>query len=112
MIEHLHLNRVPHGRTCFEILGFDILLDAKYRAWLLEVNTFPDLAGSSPLDQRLKTELVEDTLHMVGIAARPVRGERGFDERSDVIGREEIARRGNWSAAMPNGLRNSENDII
>ena len=45
------------------------MLDADARPWLLEVNVSPDLASSSPLDQRLKGSLVSDTLHLVGIRA-------------------------------------------
>lgn len=61
----LHVN---HPNTCFEILGFDILLDKDLRPWLLEVNTVPDLGANSPLDMKLKTSIVEDTLHMIGIS--------------------------------------------
>lgn len=59
--------RVSQRDSCFEIFGFDILFDENYRAWLLEVNTFPDLAASSPLDMEIKSSLVEDMLHMVGV---------------------------------------------
>ena len=45
------------------------MLDADARPWLLEVNVSPDLASSSPLDQRLKGSLVSDTRHLVGIRA-------------------------------------------
>lgn len=28
---------VPFRSTCFEVFGFDIMLDEDYRAWLIEV---------------------------------------------------------------------------
>ena len=52
---------------CFEIYGFDVLIDSKLRPWLLEVNVEPSLSSSSPLDKRIKTALVADTLLCAGI---------------------------------------------
>ena len=35
-------------RNCgFEIYGFDILIDEKFKAWLIEVNVCPSLCSSS-----------------------------------------------------------------
>ena len=103
MREHLREHRVPTDLSCFEILGFDILLDASYRAWLLEVNTFPDLAGTSPLDQKLKTELIEDTMHMVGVVPRcktaVSRGANCVEPTRQL--RAENMRRGGWEPAVP-----------
>ena len=52
---------------CFELYGFDVLLDANLKAWLLEVNVCPSLSSSSPLDKRIKTMLLIDTLHLIGV---------------------------------------------
>eukprot|EP00826_Nyctotherus_ovalis_P008511 TRINITY_DN12208_c0_g1_i24.p1 TRINITY_DN12208_c0_g1~~TRINITY_DN12208_c0_g1_i24.p1 ORF type:complete len:607 (-),score=118.33 TRINITY_DN12208_c0_g1_i24:117-1937(-) len=52
---------------CFEILGFDILLDRKMRPWLLEVNHAPSFNADTPFDYKVKAGLLEDTfklLHM------------------------------------------------
>ena len=39
---------------CFEIYGFDLLLDDKLKPWLLEINLLHSLSSSSPLDKRIK----------------------------------------------------------
>ncbi|KAJ1481002.1 tubulin-tyrosine ligase family-domain-containing protein [Baffinella frigidus] len=53
--------------NCFEIWGVDILLDAKLKPWLVEVNTCPDLSASSPLDRAIKGALFSDTFSLVGV---------------------------------------------
>jgi len=55
----------PH-QTCFEIYGFDVMVDDKLKPWLLEVNVFPSLSSSSPFDKRVKTMLIADALTLVG----------------------------------------------
>lgn len=52
--------------ACFEVFGFDILLDAKLKPWLLEVNVCPSLSSSSPMDKQIKTLLLSDSLYLVG----------------------------------------------
>ena len=55
--------------NCFEILGFDVLLDASLKPWLIEVNHSPSFNTDSPLDEVCKSQLVTDTLRLVGIKA-------------------------------------------
>ena len=81
------------ARRCFELFGFDVMLDADARPWLLEVNVSPDLASSSPLDERLKGSLVSDTLHLVGIRApAPVEAAAGGAAAAAVPAARELLR--------------------
>ncbi|XXQ39114.1 Tubulin--tyrosine ligase-like protein 5 [Plasmodiophora brassicae] len=56
--------------SCFCLLGFDVLLDATLRPWLLEVNGHPSLSSDSPLDYRIKSTILADLLTMLGIQNR------------------------------------------
>lgn len=51
----LRLHSVASYRThCFELFGFDIILNENLMPSLLEVNVSPSLMGSSPLDRKIK----------------------------------------------------------
>ena len=52
---------------CFEILGFDILLDKHCKPYLLEVNHAPSFATDSPLDYDIKHGLFADTFRLLGL---------------------------------------------
>ncbi|XP_057653784.1 tubulin polyglutamylase TTLL5 isoform X5 [Diorhabda carinulata] len=60
---------VPYTNNCFELYGFDILIDKMLKPWLLEVNLSPSLNCDSPLDVRLKSAMLADLLSLVGIPA-------------------------------------------
>jgi tubulin polyglutamylase TTLL4 len=61
------MNRASKNKNiCFELFGFDILLDANMKPWLLEVNVSPSLSSSGPLDRRIKTTLLSDVFNLVG----------------------------------------------
>ncbi|XP_067031983.1 tubulin polyglutamylase TTLL5-like [Acropora muricata] len=60
---------MPSPGNCFEIYGFDILIDENLRPWLLEVNLSPSLACDSPLDLKIKSHLVSDMFNLTGFVA-------------------------------------------
>jgi len=63
--------------NCFEVFGFDILLDSDLKPWLLEVNLSPSLSPDSPLDMVIKTNLLTDTYNLTGI--------RRYDRRKESL---------------------------
>eukprot|EP01064_Diplonema_japonicum_P032643 TRINITY_DN6189_c0_g1_i1.p1 TRINITY_DN6189_c0_g1~~TRINITY_DN6189_c0_g1_i1.p1 ORF type:complete len:903 (+),score=78.50 TRINITY_DN6189_c0_g1_i1:1784-4492(+) len=56
---------VTNHNCCFELLGFDVLLDDKCEPWVLEVNASPSLEIDTPLDERVKTRLMKDCFHLI-----------------------------------------------
>lgn len=38
-----------HRNYCFEIFGYDFIVDEDFKVWLIEVNTNPCIELSSPL---------------------------------------------------------------
>ena len=61
---------VPYRNNCFELLGFDILIDDSYVPWLLEVNLSPSLNTDSEIDLKVKSSLISDLFTMVGFSSR------------------------------------------
>ncbi|XP_024866412.2 LOW QUALITY PROTEIN: tubulin polyglutamylase ttll6 [Kryptolebias marmoratus] len=57
------------GSACFEILGFDVLLDHRLKPWLLEVNHSPSFTTDSQLDREVKDVLLYDTLVLINLGA-------------------------------------------
>jgi tubulin polyglutamylase TTLL5 len=53
--------------NCFELFGYDILLDSNFKPHMLEVNFSPSLSADSPLDYHIKSNLLVDTLNIVGL---------------------------------------------
>uniref|UniRef100_A0A8D2LNN7 Tubulin polyglutamylase TTLL13 n=1 Tax=Varanus komodoensis TaxID=61221 RepID=A0A8D2LNN7_VARKO len=57
------------GCACFEILGFDIILDRKLKPWLLEVNHSPSFTTDSRLDREVKDALLCDAISLINLRA-------------------------------------------
>ncbi|XP_033634815.1 tubulin polyglutamylase ttll6-like isoform X1 [Asterias rubens] len=55
------------GSSCFEVLGFDVMLDRKLRAWILEVNLSPSFHTDHKLDKEVKEGLLLDTMNLINL---------------------------------------------
>ena len=50
---------------CFELFGFDILLDTQLKPWLIEVNCAPSMGVSCPADTKVKSALINDMIDVL-----------------------------------------------
>nr|XP_033772520.1 tubulin polyglutamylase TTLL7 isoform X2 [Geotrypetes seraphini] len=55
--------------VCFEVLGFDIILDKKLKPWLLEINRAPSFGTDQKLDYDVKQGVLIDALKLLNIRA-------------------------------------------
>lgn len=70
---HLYRSCQPddvENQLCFQILGFDIMMDADLKPWLIEVNHAPSLATESVFDQKIKSKLVKDTINLLNLNSK------------------------------------------
>ncbi|XP_061590845.1 probable tubulin polyglutamylase TTLL9 [Cololabis saira] len=61
---------IINDKHCFELYGYDILLDQNLKPWLIEVNASPSYTASSQEDGEMKCRLLEDTLNVVDMEGR------------------------------------------
>ncbi|NXG03417.1 TTLL7 polyglutamylase, partial [Sakesphorus luctuosus] len=53
--------------VCFEVLGFDILLDRKLKPWLLEINRAPSFGTDQKIDYDVKKGVLLNALKLLNI---------------------------------------------
>jgi len=92
---------IPHQPNAFELYGYDVLIDATLKPWLVEVNGSPSLGVDSEMDLSTKTELLADTLALVDplpfdrsavceVLRRRAAGKAGAAASSAAVEREQL----------------------
>lgn len=51
-------------KFCFEIFGFDFIVDENFKVWLIEVNTNPCIEESSPMLKQYLSRMLNDAFKL------------------------------------------------
>lgn len=54
-----------NDKHCFECYGYDIIIDADLRPWLIEVNASPSLSATTAGDKIMKHTVINDVINLV-----------------------------------------------
>ena len=54
-----------NDRHCFELYGYDLLIDNNLKPWLIEVNASPSLSSTTLSDRIMKGKIIKDALRVV-----------------------------------------------
>ena len=58
------LKEKPGNTLCFEIFGYDFILDNDFKLWILEINNNPGLSISSPVIEKLVPRMMDDAFRL------------------------------------------------
>lgn len=71
---------IPSCPNCVELFGFDILLDVKFKPWLLEVNYSPALTLDCQADITVKKGLISDLIDLMNYTPTDSLRERAYQK--------------------------------
>jgi hypothetical protein len=64
-----------YQENCFELYGFDILIDEHLNCWLMEVNLSPNLHFDAAIDLKIKGEMIAEIFDLIRIVPYDIRNE-------------------------------------
>jgi hypothetical protein len=56
---------MPDLDCCFELFGFDIMVDNQLKPWLIEVNSSPAMSMDNNIDYQIKPDLIKDIIRLL-----------------------------------------------
>jgi tubulin polyglutamylase TTLL9 len=58
---------IVNDRHCFELYGYDILIDDNLKPWLIEINANPSLTANTNKDAEMKIKMLDDMLTIIDL---------------------------------------------
>lgn len=56
---------MPDLDCCFELLGFDVMVDSQLKPWVIEVNSSPAMSMDQNIDYQIKPDLIKDIVSLM-----------------------------------------------
>jgi len=79
---------IVNDRHCFELYGYDILIDDNLKPWLIEINANPSLTANTDKDSEMKIKMLDDMLTIIDL-------EKIMSGNEDQVGGFDLICRGN-----------------
>jgi hypothetical protein len=77
---------VHRRKHCFELFGYDFILDEDFNVWLIEVNTNPCIEESSQLLKILLPRMIEDMLKLTVDVIFPKNRKKKVQKKGSMSG--------------------------
>ncbi|RNA41182.1 tubulin polyglutamylase TTLL5-like isoform X1 [Brachionus plicatilis] len=106
---------MPHRGNCFELFGFDILIDEQFKPWVLEVNLSPSLDCDALLDIRIKSNMLADLFTLSGVFCQnpfTFSSLRPHSANMSSQGAKPASNKPNNTDSLYNGLSQTEQNIL
>ena len=81
-------DKISKDKHCFELYGYDILIDDDLKPWLIEINSNASLTASTELDAETKIKMLDDLLTILDL-------EKVMTGNENQIGGWDVICRGN-----------------
>ena len=81
-------DKISKDKHCFELYGYDILIDDNLKPWLIEINSNASLTASTELDAETKIKMLDDLLTILDL-------EKVMTGNENQIGGWDVICRGN-----------------
>ncbi|XP_063758700.1 probable tubulin polyglutamylase TTLL2 [Eleginops maclovinus] len=91
----------PSYANCVELLGFDILIDERFKPWLLEVNNSPALTLDCQVDITVKKRLIGDLIDLMNYTLTDSMREQGHLFQYLCLKKANIRSKGNHLQTLP-----------
>ncbi|KAM4529021.1 putative tubulin polyglutamylase TTLL2 isoform 1-T1 [Fundulus diaphanus] len=88
---------VPSCPNCVQLFGFDVLIDSKFKPWLLEVNRSPSLTLECQTDVVVKKGLISDLVDLMNYTSTDRLRDRAYQTQRNIRPRLTV----NLSAPVP-----------
>lgn len=75
---------IINDRHCFELYGYDILIDDNLKPWLIEVNASPSLTANTEDDRQMKKEMLHAMLDIIDMDNH-LKGDEEYVSGFDLI---------------------------
>lgn len=109
----LLVHSVPqNSQACFELFGFDVMVDEQLKPWIIEVNASPALGLEEPADETVKNQVVADTIKILNLSAEDRQSWLNAEEAKKEKPRGEAARQIGKARGLPGMTRRVGNRTV